>query len=232
MRYNTVLFDADGTLFDFLRAEKEALCETLVEFDIEPLDERVESYSEINDSLWKALERGEIEKDVLRYKRFDMFCEKFGFIKDTKKMAIAYTDNLSRKGHLIDGASELCAKLSGKAKLYIVTNGIDFVQKGRMALSGISQYFEKSYISGEIGYEKPDVNFFLYVMNDIENFSKKDTLIVGDSLSSDIKGGIDFGIDTCWYNPKKKNAPDEMRITYTVESFDEIYKIITGESEK
>lgn len=229
MRYNTVLFDADGTLFDFLRAEREALCETLVSFGIEPSDERVESYSAINDGLWKALERGEIEKEVLRYKRFDMFCEKYGFICNTMKMASLYTEYLSKKGHLIDGAAKLCRSLYGKTKLYIVTNGIDFVQKGRMALSGIEDCFEKSFISGELGYEKPDINYFLCVEKVIPDFSKKDTIIIGDSLTSDIKGGISFGIDTCWYNPSNKVAPDGLDITYIAEDYDEIYKIITGE---
>ena len=232
MRYTTVLFDADGTLFDFLRAEKEALCETLLSFEIIPDDERIAVYSDINDGLWKALERGEIEKDVLRYKRFEIFCDKFGFVCDVKKMASLYTDNLSTKGHLIEGARELCRKLYGKARLYIVTNGIDFVQKGRMARSGISEYFEASFISGEIGYEKPDVKYFDYVAEHINGFDKKSTLIVGDSLTSDIKGGILFGIDTCWYNPKNKTVPNNMNITYITNDFDEIYAVISDENKR
>ena len=232
MKYTTVLFDADGTLFDFLRAEKEALCETLLTFGITTDDERISAYSEINDGLWKALERGEIEKDVLRYKRFELFCEKYGFVCDIKKMAFLYTDNLATKGHLIRGAAKLCKSLYGKVKLYIVTNGIDFVQKGRMARSGIGEYFEKSFISGEIGYEKPDVKYFEYVADHIDGFDKEKTLIVGDSLTSDIKGGIYFGIDTCWYNPKGKSMPEEMNITYVASNFDEIYDVITDESEK
>ena len=231
MRYTTVLFDADGTLFDFLRAEKEALHETLVAFGITPDEERIATYSAINDGLWKALERGEIEKDVLRLKRFELFCEKYGFDCDIPKMAALYTNNLAKKGHLIDGAADLCQKLYGKVRLYIVTNGIDFVQKGRMAVSGIKDFFETVFISGEIGIEKPDVKYFEHVASHIENFSKKDTLIVGDSLTSDIKGGIAFGIDTCWYNPKEKDIPEGMKITYTVKNFGEIYDIITGESE-
>ena len=115
MKYTTILFDADGTLFDFLRAEKEALCETLIAFGITPNEERISSYSAINDGLWKALERGEIEKEVLRYRRFELFCNKYGFDCDVIKMSSLYTDNLSTKGHLIDGAKELCQKLYGKA---------------------------------------------------------------------------------------------------------------------
>ena len=231
MRYTTVLFDADGTLFDFLRAEKEALSETLLAFGITPEEERIKAYSAINDRLWKALERGEIEKDVLRLKRFELFCEKYGFIRDIPKMASLYTDNLATKGHLIDGADMLCRKLYGKVRLYIVTNGIDFVQKGRMAVSGIKDFFDAVFISGEIGIEKPDVKYFEHVASHIENFSKKETLIVGDSLTSDIKGGIAFGLDTCWYNPIRKETPEDMKITYITKNFDEIYDIIVTESE-
>jgi len=232
MRYNTVLFDADGTLFDFLRAEKEALSETLIHFGIEPDNEKISVYSEINDALWKALERGEIKKDVLRYKRFELFCDTFGYKVDIKEMAALYTDNLSTKGHLIHGAAELCKKLYGKAKLYIVTNGIDYVQKGRMERSNISECFEDTFISGVIGCEKPDIKYFEYVSDNIPDFNKKNTIIVGDSLTSDIKGGIMFGIDTCWYNPKCKPNPSDMNITYTVSCLEDIYSIIVDESEK
>ncbi len=232
MKYTTILFDADGTLFDFLRAEKESLYETFLSFGIALDDAMIATYSEINDGLWKALERKEIEKDALRLKRFELFCEKCGFILDIPKISSLYTENLSTKGHLIVGAGELCKKLYKKARLYIVTNGIDFVQKGRMARSGISEYFEATFISGEIGCEKPDAKYFEYVSNRIDGFSKENTLIVGDSLTSDIKGGILFGIDTCWYNPKNKAVPDGMNITHVANNFDEIYKIITDESEK
>lgn len=231
MKYTTLLFDADGTLFDFLAAEKEALTETLTAFGIEPSEERISAYSKINDGLWKALERGEIEKDVLRLKRFELFCEKYGFVCDIPKMAALYTDNLSTKGQLLSGAKELCEKLYKKANLYIVTNGIDFVQKGRMAVSGIGCFFDNVFISGEIGIEKPDVKYFEYVKSHIADFSKERTLIIGDSLTSDIKGGIAFGIDTCWYNPNGKEAPKEMDITYIASNFDEIYDIIIGKGE-
>ena len=231
MKYTTLLFDADGTLFDFLLAEKEALAETLFSFKIEPTEEIVASYSEINDGLWKALERGEIEKDVLRYKRFELFCEKHGFVCDIKKMSEMYTDKLSTKGLLYDGAHELCRKLYNKARLYIVTNGIDFVQKGRMDLSGISNFFETSFISGEIGYEKPDTRFFEHVAKHIDGFDKSKTIIVGDSLSSDIKGGIAFGIDTCWYNPNGKPIPENMPITYVANNFENVYRILCGTGE-
>ena len=160
-----------------------------------------------------------------------MFCEYYGLKKDAKKMAETYMHNLSTKGHIIKGADILCEKLSNKVDMYIVTNGVEFIQNGRFAVCPITKYFMKRFISGVIGYEKPDIRYFECVSSLIDNFNKKNTLIVGDSLTSDIKGGINFGIDTCWFNPNKKEVPKEMNITYTAFSFDDIYNIITNESE-
>ena len=115
--------------------------------------------------------------------------------------------------------------------MYIVTNGLEFTQKGRFKKCELTKYFDDIFISGALGYEKPDINYFKKVEG-ATSLNKSKTLIVGDSLSSDIKGGINFGIDTCWYNPENKKCPDEMDITHIVTSFDDIYRIITNESEK
>ena len=139
--------------------------------------------------------------------------------------------NLSTKGYTIEGADSLCEKLFDKVDMYIVTNGVEFIQNGRFSRCPIEKYFKKRFISGVIGYEKPDVRYFECVASQIPNFEKGKTLIVGDSLTSDIKGGINFGIDTCWFNPKKKEKPDGMDITHIAYSFEDIYRIITAESE-
>ena len=229
MKYDVILFDADGTLLDFLRSEDEGIREALSDMNIEADDQMIAQYSIINDGLWKMLERGEIEKDVLVYRRFELFFERYGIDADAKKMSKAYMNRLSTKGHLIDGAKELCAALEGKAKLYIVTNGVAFIQKGRMEVCGIKDYFDKIFISGEVGVEKPDIRYFERVAEQIEGFSKNRAVIVGDSLTSDIKGGINFGIDTCWYNPRAKTAPDDMKdkITATVRDYGELYDFLT-----
>ena len=152
MKYKTLLFDADGTLFDFAKCEDVALRETLESFDIEATDAVVADYSAINESLWKMLERGEIEKRVLFYRRFELLCEKYGFFRDALEMSKKYAATLAEQVFLLDGAEALCERLSGVADMYIVTNGIDFVQKRRYAKSGFDKYFKGVFISGEIGH--------------------------------------------------------------------------------
>ncbi|MBO5883384.1 MAG: YjjG family noncanonical pyrimidine nucleotidase [Clostridia bacterium] len=228
MKYTTVLIDADETLLDFLRSEREAVSEMLGIFGISADEEIIKKYSEINKSLWKALERGEIEKRVLLYHRFELLSEFYGFGLDAKEMAKTYMDILATKGYMLDGALELCKKLQGKVRLYIVTNGVEYIQRGRYKVLGIEKYFDGIFISGLIGYEKPSVEFFNKIVKEIKDFSKDSTLIVGDSLSSDMQGGINFGIDTCWYAPNAERIPDGMSITYHARTHGEIYDIITN----
>ena len=141
MRYRTLLFDADNTLFDFSRAEREALADTLVYCGITPADTLIKAYSEINDRMWKRLERGEIAKEALREARFEEFCKAFGFDADVPQMSKTYIDFLSEKAHLIDGAGEICAALAARYQLYIVTNGIKTVQRRRFAACALKPYF-------------------------------------------------------------------------------------------
>ena len=229
MKYDVILFDADGTLMDFHRGESEAVRQTMQKMGIEPTDFLAAEYSKINDSLWKMLERKEITKPELLVRRFELFCERFGFPVDATKMARTYEETLSQKGYLFDGAEELCAKLYERVPLYIVTNGVEHIQKGRFSRVPLRKYVKEVFISGVIGYEKPDVRYFEAVAKKIPNFDKKRALIVGDSLSADIAGGINFGIDTCFYNPQCKPVPNDVNITYVAENYDDVYNVITRE---
>ena len=229
MRYDTVLFDADQTLLDFHKSEAEAIREAMRLHGISPDEENVRLYSNINSSLWKALERGEIKKSVLVYRRFEFLFEALGTTGDAKQMAEDYVSALSTRGYMLEGAREMCEYLFGKVRMYIVTNGLERVQRGRHAKADMEKYFEDVFISDAIGAEKPSPVFFEYVAERINNFDKSRTVIVGDSLTSDIKGGIDFGIDTCWYAPNGENAPENMNITYVARSFDDVIKYIIGE---
>ncbi len=232
MKYKTILFDADGTLLDFHRCEREAVAEAFLSMGINATDGQLDEYSRINDSLWKSLERGEIEKSLLLYRRFEIFYESYGIVADAKRTAKEYMGTLSRRAYLIDGARELCERLYGKAKMYIVTNGVRSNQESRLANCGLLPYFDGVFISECTGFEKPQPEFFDYVANAIDGFEKESTVIVGDSLSSDIRGGIGYGIDTCWYNTRAAEAPDDIkdRITYTAIDFEGVYNaLVKGE---
>ncbi len=230
MKYKYLLFDADGTLLDFKKSEDEAVREALAMRGFFATDADVALYSEINDGLWKKLERGEIEKKVLLYKRFELFFEAVGRGElDAREMASDYMQTLSTKGYILDGAQEMCERLCGKAKMYIVTNGVEYIQRGRYARCGIDTYFDGIFISDAIGIEKPSVKYFEYVAEHIDGFRKEEALIIGDSLTSDMRGGINYGIDTCWYAPTGKNAPVDMKLTFVARSFDEVVDFILGE---
>ncbi len=224
--YNTVLFDADNTLFDFCVAERAALTSTLLLCGIAPTEERVAVYSRINDDMWKRLERGEITKEVLRELRFREFCRAIGACADTKKMAELYVEQLSGRHDLIPGAVRVARELSEHFSLYIVTNGIKTVQKRRFAASALQPFFKDVFISEELGFEKPHRGYFAEVARRIKGFSAEKTLIVGDSLSSDIKGGIDAGIDTCWFDPKGSPCPNELKPTYRVEALEDLVPLL------
>lgn len=229
MKYRNVWFDADGTLFDFLRCEDEAVRETMSLVGITPTDALVRAYSEINDGMWKMLERKEIEKSELVWRRFADFCDRFGFVADPRKMAHTYESRLATKCYLLEGAEELIRRLAPLVSLDIVTNGLEHVQKGRFAICPFRECIDGLYISGELGYEKPDVRYFEAVAAAHPDFCREKTLIVGDSLTSDMRGGLAFGIDTCFYDPRGKGAPADMPLTYVARTFDDVYRFITEE---
>ena len=143
-------------------------------------------------------------------------------------MAQTYMRFLSQKGYWLDGAQSLCQNLFGSVRLYIVTNGVAFIQRGRQAMCGLDRYVDGVFISEEIGYEKPRTEFFEAVSKQIPDFCKETTLIVGDSLSSDMTGGVNFGLDTCWYNPRGLMPTEELagKMTYTVATHREIEEIV------
>lgn len=225
-RYNTVLFDADNTLFDFSRAEHEAILLTLKAFDITPTEALIADYSRINDEMWKRLERGELTKEALRTLRFSLLCETNRLQADVARMAVTYTDFLSEQTCLIDGAEEVCAALASQLRLYIVTNGIYSVQTRRFAASALKDHFSGLFISEELGFEKPHAGFFKAVEARIPQYSPRETIIVGDSLTSDIKGGIAAGVDTCWFNPAKKENTAHLPITYEIASLSELLPLL------
>lgn len=223
-----VLFDLDDTLFDFGAAEKKALSKTLFQLGVKPEEEILSLYSKINAAHWKMLENGELTRDEVKVKRFEKLFMKIGADVSAVSAAKLYEGFLS-EGHIfISGAEELLENLFGKYRLYIVSNGSANVQDGRIKSSGISKYFEEIFISQRVGFDKPRKEFFDACFAKIPDFEKSETLIIGDSLSSDVRGGKNAGITTVWFNPKNKENDGNIFPDYTVKSLVEFENLISN----
>lgn len=226
MAYRFALFDADNTLLDFSRAERTAVSLCLSARGLPADDATTSLYATINDGHWKRLEQGLTTRDRLKSERFADLFSQLGYTGDPNIMAADYEATLARQCFLIDGALELIQALHGKCRLFIVTNGTASVQKSRFGSCPLAPYFEASFISEEMECHKPEKIFFDRVASAIPNFDPRQAIVIGDSLTSDIQGGINAGMDTCWFNPQHKSAPVGMQITYTVSALREILPIL------
>ncbi len=221
-----VLLDSDDTLLDFTLAEHIALKKTLTQVGIDPKDETVSLYSEINKRHWEMLERGELTRAQVLTRRFDRLFETLGIEGDSKETQSLYNHNLSIGHYFIPGAVELLEALYGKYKLYMVTNGNESVQVPRLKSADIGHFFEEIFISQRIGFDKPRIEFFDKCFAQMPPYDKNEMIIIGDSLTSDIKGGINAGIHTCWFNPRGKQGREDIVPEFIVKSLDEIPALI------
>ena len=227
-----VLFDLDDTLFDFHKAEKIALTKTLVHFGIDPTEETLALYSTINAAHWKRLELGEISREEVKVGRYRELFKTIGVECDPVK-ATAYYESMLAIGHyFMPGAPELLEELYRKYRLYIVSNGTAKVQEGRIGSSGITKYMDGIFISQILGANKPDKQFFDICFAEIPDFSLSETVIIGDSLSSDIKGGINAGITTVWFNPKGRENDSDIKPDYTIKELSEVPGLLSQISAK
>lgn len=227
-----VLFDLDDTLFDFHKAEKIALTKTLVHFGINPTEETLALYSTINAAHWKRLELGEISREEVKVGRYRELFKTIGVECDPVK-ATAYYESMLAIGHyFMPGAPELLGELYRKYRLYIVSNGTAKVQEGRIGSSGIAKYMDGIFISQILGANKPDKQFFDICFAEIPDFSLSETVIIGDSLSSDIKGGINAGITTVWFNPKGIENDNDIKPDYTIKELSEVPGLLSQISAK
>jgi putative hydrolase of the HAD superfamily len=202
--YDLILFDADETLFDFKKSEKEAFRNTIIEFNME-YDENhhLKIYQLVNTAIWKEFEEGLITQEKLKVERFKRLSEMLKVNFDCVLFAKTYMKHLANASFLYEDSQELIESLHKHYLLAIVTNGLKDVQDNRIRKSVISKYFKDIIVSEEVGVSKPNPKIFEYVFKSTGHIEKSKILIVGDSLTSDIQGGINFGIDTCWYNPNK-----------------------------
>ena len=227
MKYKYLLLDADGTLLNFTLAQQTALTNTFSDHGIPATDEMLELYDKINREVWMALERKELTRSELVQVRFTRLFSKFGVENiDIGQFNSNYISHLANGFMLVEGAFELLEKLSVRFPMAIITNGKASTQYKRLAGAGIDRFFKHIIISEELGYEKPDPAFFSKALEICQITNKEDALIIGDSLTADIGGGIGFGIDTCWYNPHLLPLPADIKPTFVVNSLSEIPGIL------
>ena len=227
MKYKVILFDADETLFDFKKAEKEAFKNSMLELDIE-YDENYHfaTYKEINTAIWKELEEGLITQEKLKTERFKRLIDKLDMTFDENDFANIYMTHLGNGSFLFDGAMELIEDLSSKYILSIVTNGLTSVQERRLKKSTIAKHFKDIVISESIGISKPNPDIFEHAINNLGTFIKDEVLLIGDNLNSDIRGGINYNIDTCWYNPNKLENKTDLKPTYEICDYTELRRLL------
>jgi len=225
MRYDILLCDADETLFDFPSGEKQALIDTFLSFGLEADENVTALYHQINDALWKALERGEITQEKLKTERFRQLIEIKNLALTPEAMADAYVHNLSRQAHLMPGAEAFCQAVSAKMPIYLVTNGISIIQRARLQRSTIAPYIADIIISQEVGARKPDPAM-LEVALSKAGIEKEKAVMLGDSITADIPAANSAGVDSIlitWGKSIKSAA------TYHVKDLREAQAIILSQ---
>ncbi len=226
MKYTTLLIDADDTIFDFPKCEYNALKNTLESSGLEFNDKIHENFSEINSALWKKIEMNKITRSDLRVRRFSELIEKcFEGFENSELLADKYVEMLSHEAIFIDGAEQALETLCTNYEIYIITNGLKKVQYSRFDISDIYRFIKGHFISDELGVQKPQKEFFDIVLERINEKDKSRILVVGDSLTSDMKGGRNAGIDTCLYDPHGKiSMPNEL-CDYRIKALEDILKL-------
>ena len=230
-KYNCIMMDIDNTLLDFDAAERKALLETLQQFSL-PCDEAaVSRYHEINSSLWGELNKGKIRRDKLVVERFDRFVKEIGAAAKATELNRAYTEHLATHADVIPGAEEALQELAEVATMIAVSNGTESVERGRLKLSGFEKYFDDIFISEAVGVSKPNPKIFQMAMRKLGIEHSDKVLVVGDSLSADIQGGVNAGLDTCWVNMNGLENESGLTPTYEVKALSELYPIVMEEDE-
>lgn len=225
MRYSNLVFDFDHMLFDTDASEALAFSHSLQKHGVDAPDEMLDSYRRINHALWRQVELGSITPNELKTQRFDTLAQEEGLSFDTNEVAEDYTIGLAQFGELYEGATELIEHLALSRRLSMITNGLSAVQRGRLERVGLSDAFEPLVISGEVGVAKPSSEIFDFVFDVHPKPSRDSFVMIGDSLTSDVQGGINAGIDTCWFD-RHRSGPGDLQPTHVIQSLDELHLVV------
>lgn len=216
-RFTTIFWDVDNTLLDFSYSMRHALTSCFSSIGRDMTEDILSRYSEINDSFWKRLELGEISRQELLSGRFQALFAECGIQGvDVDAFRQEYEEELGNAYQYLDDSYNVCKRLQKQVKQYVVTNGTARIQKKKLKLSGLAELMEGLFISEEIGTPKPHADFFQYCLTHVQEQNKSRILLVGDSLTSDIKGGVQAGIPTCWYRPKGTENPFSYRADFEI----------------
>ena len=226
MRYPYLLFDADNTLFDFDRADHFAFAASCTVSGLEYSEELLHRYWVHNNACWEMLERGEASKEFICVERFRRFFAELGVDADPIAANQAHLETLATCSFPTPHSVEVCKKLSETHRLFLVTNAVASVQRGRLARAEIKPYLEAAFISEEAGAQKPTTAYFDYVFAHIDGITKENCLLIGDSLTSDIRGANNYGLDCCWFNPKHVVNNFDLRVDYEIFDLRELYSIV------
>ncbi len=226
-QFTTILWDVDQTLLDFNKSQSHALHESFRGYDREITEDIVQLYAAINDSFWKRHELGEISREKLLPGRFEaLFAELSITDIPVKEFADTYQRLLGSVFFFRDNSYELCSRLKGRVRQYVITNGVSATQRNKLRLSGLDKIMDGIFISEEIGYPKPHPLYFEQCFQKIPDFQREKTIVVGDSLSSDIRGANNAGVSCCWYNPEGKENTAGLKIDYEIRNLWEIEEIL------
>ncbi|MGN0779541.1 MAG: YjjG family noncanonical pyrimidine nucleotidase [Aristaeellaceae bacterium] len=224
MRYKYLLVDNDNTLMDFTAAEHHALRAALTARGLPPDDAICSLYSRINDSLWKALERGETTQKALKVERFRRLLAQLGRAElDAEATASLYEQYLSTRADLLPGAVELLTAVHGQMKIALVSNGVSVIQRGRLSRCPFTPLLDAVIISEEIGISKPDPAMVFAALDALGCQDKSEAILLGDSLTADIAAATRAGIDSIHLNPK---SPPSLLPTYTVTTLSEAQQLL------
>ena len=221
-----LFLDLDDTILDFHKAERIAIAKTVAQFGLEPTEEVLHRYHLINKAHWEMLERGELTRAEVLTRRFGVLFREYGMDVDVQVCAKVYERNLSIGHYFLPGAEEAVDRLSKKYRLFLASNGTAVVQKGRMTSANLYRFFEKVFVSQEIGHNKPSKAYFDACFAQIPGFDPAKAMIVGDSLTSDILGGINAGIRTCWVNPQHLPCRSDIHPDHQIEYLSQLEALL------